>query len=197
MAEESPPTPSKAPDPAPPAGPAARDRQEARRGGSSGEERGPAEGDTRHGGDRRKEGQGEGGRGDRGPQAPDPPRRHPDVAASPRAPNGGVSRYSYRQAANRYFRIGRDGAWRRPRGLQSKQRRHYGYRSRDRLHRIRHPDAGPWSRPERLPPHDRPQRPRTSRRSTRRSRPPSSPGPSARAAGSCSKRPRRSWASAC
>ena len=33
-----------------------------------------------------------------------------------------------RQAANRYYRIGRDGAWRRPRGLQSKQRRHYGYR---------------------------------------------------------------------
>jgi len=35
-----------------------------------------------------------------------------------------------RQAANRYGRIGRDGAWRRPRGLQSKQRRHYGYRPR-------------------------------------------------------------------
>ena len=35
-----------------------------------------------------------------------------------------------RQAANRYWRIGRDGAWRRPRGLQSKQRRHYGYRPR-------------------------------------------------------------------
>jgi len=34
-----------------------------------------------------------------------------------------------RQAAHRYARIGRDGAWRRPRGLQSKQRRHYGYRS--------------------------------------------------------------------
>ncbi len=34
-----------------------------------------------------------------------------------------------RQAANRYFRIGRDGTWRRPRGLQSKQRRHYGYRA--------------------------------------------------------------------
>ncbi len=33
-----------------------------------------------------------------------------------------------RQQANRYLRIGRDGAWRRPRGLQSKQRRHYGYR---------------------------------------------------------------------
>ena len=35
-----------------------------------------------------------------------------------------------RQAANRYFRIGRDEAWRRPRGLQSKQRRHYGYRAK-------------------------------------------------------------------
>jgi len=34
-----------------------------------------------------------------------------------------------RQAANRYYRIGRDGAWRQPRGLQSKQRRHYGYRA--------------------------------------------------------------------
>jgi len=35
-----------------------------------------------------------------------------------------------RQAAHRYARIGRDGAWRRPRGLQSKQRRHYGYRAK-------------------------------------------------------------------
>jgi large subunit ribosomal protein L32e len=34
-----------------------------------------------------------------------------------------------RQAANRYWRIGRDDSWRRPRGLQSKQRRHYGYRT--------------------------------------------------------------------
>ena len=34
-----------------------------------------------------------------------------------------------RQAAHRYGRIGRDDSWRRPRGLQSKQRRHYGYRS--------------------------------------------------------------------
>lgn len=34
-----------------------------------------------------------------------------------------------RQAAHRYARIGRDEAWRRPRGQQSKQRRHYGYRS--------------------------------------------------------------------
>lgn len=33
-----------------------------------------------------------------------------------------------RQQANRYWRVGRDGTWRRPRGLQSKQRRHYGYR---------------------------------------------------------------------
>lgn len=35
-----------------------------------------------------------------------------------------------RQARYRYYRIGRDGSWRRPRGLQSKQRRHYGYRPR-------------------------------------------------------------------
>jgi len=35
-----------------------------------------------------------------------------------------------RQAAHRYWRIGRDAAWRRPRGLQSKQRRHYGYRAK-------------------------------------------------------------------
>ena len=34
-----------------------------------------------------------------------------------------------RQAAHRYARIGREESWRRPRGLQSKQRRHYGYRS--------------------------------------------------------------------
>ena len=34
-----------------------------------------------------------------------------------------------RQASYRYYRIGRDGAWRKPRGLQSKQRRHYKYRS--------------------------------------------------------------------
>jgi large subunit ribosomal protein L32e len=34
-----------------------------------------------------------------------------------------------RQASYRYWRIGRDGAWRRPRGQQSKQRRHYQYRS--------------------------------------------------------------------
>lgn len=33
-----------------------------------------------------------------------------------------------RQARYRYFRIGRDMSWRAPRGLQSKQRRHYGYR---------------------------------------------------------------------
>lgn len=34
-----------------------------------------------------------------------------------------------RQASYRYWRIGRDGTWRRPRGQQSKQRRHYKYRS--------------------------------------------------------------------
>ena len=35
-----------------------------------------------------------------------------------------------RQASYRYWRIGRWESWRTPRGLQSKQRRHYGYRSR-------------------------------------------------------------------
>ncbi|MGI0132064.1 MAG: 50S ribosomal protein L32e [Thermoplasmata archaeon] len=34
-----------------------------------------------------------------------------------------------RQASYRYWRIGRWENWRRPRGQQSKQRRHYGYRS--------------------------------------------------------------------
>jgi large subunit ribosomal protein L32e len=33
-----------------------------------------------------------------------------------------------RTASHRYWRIGRRYSWRRPRGLQSKQRRHYGYR---------------------------------------------------------------------
>ncbi len=33
-----------------------------------------------------------------------------------------------RQQAHRYYAIGRWETWRRPRGLQSKQRRHYGYR---------------------------------------------------------------------
>jgi large subunit ribosomal protein L32e len=35
-----------------------------------------------------------------------------------------------RTASHRYFRIGRWESWRRPRGIQSKQRRHYGYRPR-------------------------------------------------------------------
>ena len=35
-----------------------------------------------------------------------------------------------RTASNRYWRIGRWASWRRPRGQQSKQRRHYGYRPR-------------------------------------------------------------------
>jgi large subunit ribosomal protein L32e len=33
-----------------------------------------------------------------------------------------------RTASHRYFRIGRWESWRAPKGLQSKQRRHYGYR---------------------------------------------------------------------
>lgn len=35
-----------------------------------------------------------------------------------------------RTASGRYWRIGRWASWRRPRGQQSKQRRHYGYRPR-------------------------------------------------------------------
>jgi large subunit ribosomal protein L32e len=34
-----------------------------------------------------------------------------------------------RQQAHRYYVLGRPDTWRRPRGQQSKQRRHYGYRS--------------------------------------------------------------------
>jgi large subunit ribosomal protein L32e len=35
-----------------------------------------------------------------------------------------------RQATHRYWRIGRRQSWRHPRGIQSKQRRHYGYRAK-------------------------------------------------------------------
>jgi large subunit ribosomal protein L32e len=63
-----------------------------------------------------------------------PPRRpklSPEVArllAHRRGQDDRRPRFT-RQASYRYWRIGRDRAWRKPRGLQSKQRRHYGYRS--------------------------------------------------------------------
>lgn len=68
------------------------------------------------------------------PKVTPPPRRpklSPDLARLLSFRRGQDARRPLftRQAAYRYWRIGRDGAWRKPRGLQSKQRRHYGYRS--------------------------------------------------------------------
>ena len=65
-----------------------------------------------------------------GPRAP----RRPDLPAPQKtllAARREIDRHRPlfgRQARYRYYRIGRDMSWRRPRGLQSKQRRHYGYR---------------------------------------------------------------------
>jgi large subunit ribosomal protein L32e len=67
---------------------------------------------------------------DEGPRAP----RRADLSAGQKTllrARGEIDRRRPlfgRQARYRYFRIGRDMSWRRPRGLQSKQRRHYGYR---------------------------------------------------------------------
>jgi large subunit ribosomal protein L32e len=68
------------------------------------------------------------------PKETPPPRRpklSPEVARllSYRHAQDGRRPLFTRQASYRYYRIGRDGSWRKPRGLQSKQRRHYGYRS--------------------------------------------------------------------
>lgn len=65
------------------------------------------------------------------PKAPRRPTLAPETARLMRvrdATTDGRPRFT-RQASYRYWRIGRDGAWRRPRGQQSKQRRHYKYRS--------------------------------------------------------------------
>jgi large subunit ribosomal protein L32e len=66
------------------------------------------------------------------PKAPRRPSLDPEVARllSVRRTLSDARPLFVRQAAHRYWRIGRDDVWRRPRGLQSKQRRHYGYRSR-------------------------------------------------------------------
>lgn len=129
MAEESPPTPSKAPDPAPPARPrpraTAKKPAEAAAPAKSGAlpKATPATGATVEKKDKEKEDEETGAR------------KHPTLPADTltllrvRRTQRRRQPVFYRQAANRYFRIGRDGAWRRPRGLQSKQRRHYGYRS--------------------------------------------------------------------
>ncbi|MCI4367117.1 MAG: 50S ribosomal protein L32e [Thermoplasmata archaeon] len=66
-----------------------------------------------------------------GPRAPRRPTLAPEVArllAVRREGDARRPRFT-RQASYRYYRIGRDEAWRRPRGQQSKQRRHYKYRS--------------------------------------------------------------------
>jgi len=71
-------------------------------------------------------------KGDDGPKAPRRATLSADlkVLLSTRHMLDGKRPLFVRQAVHRYARIGRDGAWRRPRGLQSKQRRHYGYRSK-------------------------------------------------------------------
>ncbi|HKS59851.1 MAG TPA: 50S ribosomal protein L32e [Thermoplasmata archaeon] len=81
------------------------------------------------------------------PAATPPPEKKPEAEEGPKAPRRpalepGVRRLMterrrqkarrprfVRQASYRYYRIGRWDNWRRPRGQQSKQRRHYGYRS--------------------------------------------------------------------
>ncbi|HTT35523.1 MAG TPA: 50S ribosomal protein L32e [Thermoplasmata archaeon] len=65
------------------------------------------------------------------PKAPRRPAVDPELGRllGVRATLGDARPAFVRQASYRYARIGRRGAWRRPRGQQSKQRRHYGYRS--------------------------------------------------------------------
>ncbi|HTT26429.1 MAG TPA: 50S ribosomal protein L32e [Thermoplasmata archaeon] len=66
-----------------------------------------------------------------GPKAPRRPTLDPETArllAVRREGDARRPRFT-RQASYRYYRIGRDESWRRPRGQQSKQRRHYKYRS--------------------------------------------------------------------
>lgn len=65
-----------------------------------------------------------------GPKAPRRPALDPELArllAERRAQDDRRPKF-VRQQAHRYFAIGRWDTWRRPRGQQSKQRRHYGYR---------------------------------------------------------------------
>jgi large subunit ribosomal protein L32e len=65
------------------------------------------------------------------PKAPRRPTLAPELArllAVRHEGDGRRPRFT-RQASYRYYRIGRDESWRRPRGQQSKQRRHYKYRS--------------------------------------------------------------------
>lgn len=64
------------------------------------------------------------------PKAPNRPTLDPELKRLlTERHQGDVRRPRFvRQQAHRYYAIGRFDTWRRPRGLQSKQRRHYGYR---------------------------------------------------------------------
>ncbi len=65
-----------------------------------------------------------------GPRAPRRPTLDPEVARllRIRGETSGRRPLFVRTASHRYHRIGRWESWRRPKGQQSKQRRHYGYR---------------------------------------------------------------------
>jgi large subunit ribosomal protein L32e len=65
-----------------------------------------------------------------GPKAPRRPTLDPEVKrllGERRSQDARRPKF-VRQQSHRYFALGRRGSWRRPRGQQSKQRRHYGYR---------------------------------------------------------------------
>jgi large subunit ribosomal protein L32e len=125
MPDESPPAPAKdGATPPPPAAPRPRARAAPKKGGAPAAEAPPAKPAA--------PAKTEGGKA---PEEEAGPPKHPKLSAETvallrlRRARRRRQPVFYRQAANRYYRIGRDGAWRRPRGLQSKQRRHYGYRS--------------------------------------------------------------------
>ena len=67
-----------------------------------------------------------------GPKAPRRPTLDPETRRlmAERADKARRRPRFVRTASGRYWRIGRWESWRRPKGLQSKQRRHYGYRPR-------------------------------------------------------------------
>jgi large subunit ribosomal protein L32e len=65
-----------------------------------------------------------------GPKAPRRPTLDPEMARllRVRGETSGRRPLFVRTASHRYHRIGRWESWRKPKGQQSKQRRHYGYR---------------------------------------------------------------------
>ena len=67
---------------------------------------------------------------DEGPKAPRRPTLDPETARLLAVRHAADQHRPLfvREQAHRYYAVGRTGKWRTPRGLQSKQRRHYGYR---------------------------------------------------------------------